>query len=191
MVFLQVLQALFIFIHSFFFWFLILDNFKFTGSFFCHLIEHISLNIFKTADLTSLTNNFNICSSSGMIFFQIPPWMGYTFRFLYFWIFFCLKLDIFNVILWDFWKSNSFTPEDLQNLAFWGLELSICDFSKLFFFLLQNMYFLLHVVFDVSLLLSLWSASGLTRIFLNVWLPKEKKSTAFLNLLEAASVCGG
>lgn len=47
-----------------------------------------------------------------------------------------------------------------------------CDFSKQ---LLQHVYYLLYVVTDVSISLSLWSVSDLTKISLNTWLQKEKR----------------
>lgn len=72
-----------------------------------------------------------------------------------------------NWIFWVFCCSNSNSPvsQGLLYLACWWLE-SICGFSKLF---LQSMY-LLCVVTEVSVPLSLQSASDRTKISLNVWL---------------------
>lgn len=95
-----------------------------------------------------------------------------------------------NWIFWVFCCSNSNSPvsRGWLYLACWWLE-SICDFSKLF---LQSMY-LLCVVTEVSVPLSLQSASDRTKVSLNVWLPRVggRRAPSLLNSLEATSAIGG
>lgn len=56
-----------------------------------------------------------------------------------------------------------------MNLACWGLEPSVCDFCKV------CINYLLYMVTEVSILLSLWSARNLRKISLNVCVPKGGK----------------
>lgn len=125
----------------------------------------------------SLTINSSIWASSGMVsvkFFFSCEWVILASCFVYS-IIFCWELNILSICCRSSWNLILPFLWDCLFLLFLWIDPSSCGFSKLF---LKSVYFLFcgHWSFPFSL----WPATDLTKISLNLWLLRGRRKRSCL-----------